>query len=162
MTEISGLDITQGKCVEKEMNKIEEKRVEDESSRNANIYQIAKEREAQGSLGKASKRVWRKKTGKGLPKRRVWPVVQKSSMVKWDKDWQVSLGLSNRERIGNVCKKGVTRIIGSEATLPWIKKCMGVEEVELVSRNLMTNEKENMIVRWGLQAQLARVLNHIP
>lgn len=57
MTEISGLDITQGKCVEKEMNKIEEKRVEDESSRNANIYQIAKEREAQGSLGKASKRV---------------------------------------------------------------------------------------------------------
>ena len=38
---------------------------------------------------------------------------------------------------------------------------MGAEEVKMVFRNLTTNEKENMIVRWGLRAQLATVLSHI-
>ena len=60
----------------------------------------------------------------------------KTSMVKCDKDWQVSLGLSNGEGIENICKKSVTRIIGSEAILPWIENCTGVEEVEMVFRNL--------------------------
>lgn len=49
------------------------------------------------------------------------------------------------EGIGNISKNSVTRVIGSEATLPWMGRCLGVEEVEMVSRNLTTKEEENMI-----------------